>query len=86
MDFYLQYVGINTVGHGFSNCGTHTTTGTPTAVYAALIKSRSTKKNIKIFKNKSPLFCKKGLTATLSYTELRVANHSTNDPLWCVKR
>jgi len=36
-------------------------------------RSSSVKRSI----SKSPLFCKKGLTATLSCTELCVANHST---------
>jgi hypothetical protein len=36
--------------------------------------------------NISPLFCKKGLTATFSKIELRIAGHSTNDPLWYGRR
>jgi hypothetical protein len=39
--------------------------------------SSSVKRSI----SKSLLFCKKGLIATLSYTELCVANHSTNGPV-----
>ena len=34
------------------------------------------KSSVKPSISKSPLFCKKGLTATLSYSELCVANHA----------
>jgi hypothetical protein len=42
-EFYTNYG----VEHGLSNCGTSTTTDTPTTVYwyAALIKDRNTKKD-----------------------------------------
>jgi hypothetical protein len=61
--------------------GRSTQTAEHPTTCALRLPTRMQRSSVQRSISKSLLFCKKGLTATLSYTELCVENHSTNGPV-----